>query len=316
MPLMHWRLPGTGKESGLPRPDIAKHLNTQTMKKTILSIALLITVFNSCQGQGQDIYLVVRADDMGFSHSANLACIDVLKNGIGTSVEIMVPAPWFPEAVKLLEENKDFDVGIHLATTSEWENLKWRPVAHVPSLVDEDGYFYPTFWAGENFTKEQTMTHNNWTLVDVEKELRAQIELALKKLPRITHMNYHMGGTGVDPKIKEIFENLAKEYGLMSGLEEFDVKRFPRVDNSGDLEQRIKSLIKNLEELEPGVWLYVDHPAYNTPELQAIGHKGYLGVAKDRDGVTKSWSNSEVRKVIERRGIKLVSYKDLRDMKK
>jgi hypothetical protein len=33
------------------------------------------------------------------------------------------------------------DVGVPL--TSEWENIKWRPLTHAPSIVDEDGYFFP-----------------------------------------------------------------------------------------------------------------------------------------------------------------------------
>ncbi len=63
------------------------------------------------------------------------------------SVEIMPVCPWFPEAVKLLNENPGLDVGIHLALTSEWENYKWGPVTHAPNLVDENGYFSP----GRNF---------------------------------------------------------------------------------------------------------------------------------------------------------------------
>ena len=45
--------------------------------------------------------------------------------------------------IKMLKENPGLDVGLHLVITSEWENVKWRPLTHCPSLTDENGYFYP-----------------------------------------------------------------------------------------------------------------------------------------------------------------------------
>ena len=47
------------------------------------------------------------------------------------------------EAVRLLKENPGLDVGVHLALTSEWDNVKWRPLTAAPSIVDEDGYLMP-----------------------------------------------------------------------------------------------------------------------------------------------------------------------------
>ena len=80
---------------------------------------------------------------MGFSHSANEAMIKSYKEGIETSIEVIVPSPWFPEAVKLLQQNQRIDVGLHFAITSEWDNIKWRPLMDCPSIRNEDGYFYP-----------------------------------------------------------------------------------------------------------------------------------------------------------------------------
>ena len=87
--------------------------------------------------------LVIRIDDMGALHSVNTASIDAYQNGIAKSVEVIAVGAWFPEAVKMLKENPGLDVGIHLAITSEWENVKWRPLTDCPTLVDENGYFFP-----------------------------------------------------------------------------------------------------------------------------------------------------------------------------
>ena len=71
------------------------------------------------------IRLIVRGDDMGFSHSGNEALIKCYREGIETSIEVIAPSPWFPEAARMLmvPENAGVDVGVHLALTSEWDNL-------------------------------------------------------------------------------------------------------------------------------------------------------------------------------------------------
>src|SRR4030043_2456796 len=77
--------------------------------------------------QDKDISLIVRGDDIGSCHAANVACIRSYKEGIMKSVEVMVPCSWLPEAVKMLNENPGLDVGIHLLRTSEWAINKCRP---------------------------------------------------------------------------------------------------------------------------------------------------------------------------------------------
>ena len=49
----------------------------------------------------QEIILITRADDMGYTHTGNLATIECLRNGIIRSAAILAVAPWFEEAAKL-----------------------------------------------------------------------------------------------------------------------------------------------------------------------------------------------------------------------
>jgi predicted glycoside hydrolase/deacetylase ChbG (UPF0249 family) len=126
----------------------------------------------------KEIYLIVRADDMGSFHDANTACLKTCKEGIATCVELMVPCAWFTEAAKMLKENPSIDVGIHLLLTSEWEGIKWRPLTNAPSLVDKDGYFYQQIWGGNNPSADNYLLKTKWKIEEIEKELRAQIEMA------------------------------------------------------------------------------------------------------------------------------------------
>ncbi len=255
--------------------------------------------------------LIVRGDDMGFAHSGNLGLVETYKNGIETSIEVIVPAPWFPEAVKMLQENPGVDVGIHLALTSEWDNVKYRPVSHCPSIVDEDGYFYPFIWPNNSYPAQAIKDHY-WNLSDIEREFRAQIELAKRHIPHISHISGHMGSTGFDPRVRALSDRLAKEYGLDIDPGKMGVKSVSYNGPHGTSKEKISSFITMLKSLKKGeTYLFVDHPALDSPELKAIWHKGYENVAADRQGVVDTWVSEEVKRVISEQNIQLISYADL-----
>ncbi len=270
-----------------------------------LVISLATTAFS------QSVQLIVRSDDMGFTHAANEAMLETYKNGITTSIEVMVPTPWFPEAVKMLREYPDLDVGVHLTLTSEWSNIKWRPVTSAPSLTDSNGYFYPMIWPNDNYGEAYALKAQDWKLEEVEQELRAQIELAKRAIPQLTHVTGHMGCTNLDERVKEVVRKLTAEYDLAIFPEDLGVQRARYQGSKETAEQKIDSFIAMLENLTPGKYLFVDHPAYDNPEVQAVNHIGYTNVATDRQGVTDLLTNAEVKKTIRRLGIELIDYYDL-----
>jgi len=274
----------------------------------ILSMSVLSNTF------AQDTYprLIVRGDDMGFSHAGNEALIKCYKEGIERSIEVIVPAPWFPEAIRMLASEPGADVGVHLALTSEWENVKWRPLTYCPSLTDSSGYFYPMIWPNKNYPN-QALTEHQWKTDEIEKELRAQIELAMKKIKNISHISAHMGCSDMNPEISELVKKLAHEYKLDIDLEDLGVKHASYDGPSATREQKQQRFIKMLESLKPGeTYLFVDHPALDGAEMRAIYHIGYENVAEDRQGVTDIFTSAEVKEVIRRKQIKLLSYADLK----
>jgi hypothetical protein len=185
---------------------------------TIIMVVLICqsSIIETRKSQKGQIKLIVRADDIASFHAANLACIKTFREGVARSVEIMVPCAWFPEAVKILNENPGFDVGVHLVLTSEWDNIKWRPLTHVPSLVDKDGYFYPNIWGDAKKSPDNFLLGADWKIEEIEQELRAQIELVKKYLPQISHLTGHMGLTDMHKDVKALVQKLAKEYNLGS----------------------------------------------------------------------------------------------------
>lgn len=264
-------------------------------------------------GQSGDINLIVRADDIGSSHAANVACIESYRKGIATSVEIMVPCPWFEEAVVMLNENPDLEVGVHLTLTSEWDGMKWGPITGLPSLTDPDGHFFPRTRASGDDAADIGFYNANPPLADVEKELRAQIELAMKKIKRVTHLSYHMGTPLCRPELVALVKRLADEYDLHSCLDgdgKSEARRYGGgMGSSRDApEKREACLIDMLNKLTPGTWIIVEHPGLDTPEMRAIGHKGYEHVAAHRQGVTRIFTSEKVKAAIKKRGIKLVDH--------
>jgi len=277
------------------------------MKKLLLLLLLLNTALAQTPPR-----LIVRADDMGYSHSGNEAILKCFKEGIATSVEVIAPSPWFPEAVQMLTENPTVDVGVHLVLSSEWDNVKWRPISDCSSLRDTDGYFHPMIFPNKNYPGH-SLSENKWRLEDIEKEFRAQIELALKSIRRISHLSHHMGCNSLSAEVRDLVRKLAREYRIDIDPGELGVANVGYKGPSKTSEDKLRSFLSTLEGLEPGkTYLFVDHPGLDTPELRAIHHIGYENVATDRQGVTDTWTHPRVRELIKAKGIQLIGYRDLK----
>lgn len=278
--------------------------------KKILCLALFLQIHSLIEAQPPR--LIVRGDDMGYTHSGNEALIKCFKEGIETSIEVIVPSPWFPEAVKLLKQNPTVDVGIHLALTSEWDNIKWRPLTDCTSLRDSNGYFYPMVYPNKNYPGQAIKDHQ-WKIEDVEKEFRAQIEMALKLIPRVSHISSHMGCTSLSDEVKQLTAKLAKEYniaaepGWSAGLLPFRLDK-----NATTPDQKIQSFLDTLANLQPGkTYIFVEHPGLDNDELRAVHHIGNEDVATARQDVTNLFTNEKIKALIKQKRIALISYKDL-----
>jgi len=243
--------------------------------------------------------LIVRADDMGVTHATNQACIAAYTNGMARSVEVMVPTPWFLEAVQLLTTHPEYDAGIHLVLNCEWTNLKWRPLTAAKSLTDSNGYFFPTPWKG---SPDFPSLHDHQPdFTEAEKELRAQIELALKHIPCLSHISTHMGFEDSHPELKKIVEALSRQYKL-------PIVRKPAVENFPGNPKTAAAFIDQLAKLEPGkTYLLVTHPCYNTHEMETVFTPSYMNVGSDRAADLAVLTSKKVQKALKKYNIELIS---------
>jgi hypothetical protein len=286
----------------------------ETSRRLVLlsvALAILAGATNPSPSAEVPIRLIVRGDDMGSSQASNEAALRCFKDGVMRDVEVMAVGPWFPEAARLLRENPGLDAGLHLTLTSEWDNVKWRPLTTAPSLVGRGGYFRPMIWPHPHYGKEGALREQPWKLEEIERELRAQIELTRREIPHLSHLSDHMGFQALGPDVVALVKRLAVEYGLAVDPEALGVRGVGWDGKPEAPSQKVESFVRVLEGLAPGTWLFVDHPSLDTPEMRAVHHVGYEAVAIDRQGVTDAWTSPAAKDIVRRRGIQLIGYKGL-----
>ncbi len=260
--------------------------------------------------------LVVHADDFGMNHSVNRAIAEALENGWVTSASVMVPCPWFPEVARFAVAQSTTDLGIHLTLTSEWHNLRWGPVDSrdkVPSLIDAAGYFPPD--PGEIVSDAQP--------AEVESELHAQIDRALKMGMRPSHLDSHMGTLFHTIPLFRLFVKMGHAYGLpvlseedgndpvLQPAGEVLIKKIIAIEPGVPAQDWIGWYEKTQEEQGPGVYQLIVHLAYDDEEMRAtaLDHPDFGAAWRQRDfDMVRS---PEFHKFLKDQGYILVNWKDL-----
>jgi predicted glycoside hydrolase/deacetylase ChbG (UPF0249 family) len=275
--------------------------------KIRLSTLLLVIALAASLTSAQPPELLLRCDDIGMCHTVNMAIQQVLESGIPVSASVMFACPWYQEGVEILKAHPEAAVGIHLTLNAEWKNYRWGPVSGrtaVPSLVDSCGYFFPS---------RVELFANKPKLDEIEKELRAQIDRAMRSGLRIDYVDYHMGTAVETPELRAIVERLARENGL--GIS----RCFGETDVEGlyatPPERKADTLMSLVESLQPGpVRLLVFHIGLETPEMDALvdlNAFGLRGVSKYRQGELRALTSDRLRQTVVRNGIRLMTYRDL-----
>jgi predicted glycoside hydrolase/deacetylase ChbG (UPF0249 family) len=254
----------------------------------------------------KQVYYLIRLDDMGMNHSVNMAVKNVIDSGLPVSVSVMFACPWYQEAVDILKQYPDVSVGIHLTLNAEWKNYRWGPVLGkkaVPSLVDNEGYFFPS---------RSKLFDNNPKSKEIEKELRAQIERAVNSGLHIDYLDYHMGAAVQTEQLRIMVENLAKEFGL--GMSGYFGESYSNITYSAPIGDKTDSLLHHIENLSPGINLQVVHVGFDTPEMQALVDLNVFGLremSSHRREEMRSLLDPDVIKLLKGKKIIPITYKEL-----
>ena len=251
--------------------------------------------------------ILIRCDDIGMSHSVNMAAKQVLDAGFPVSMSVMVPCSWFTEAADLLKKYPNVSVGIHLTLNAEWKNYRWGPVAGakaVPSLIDSLGNFFPS---------RSLLFANNPKLNEIETELRAQIERALKAGLKIDYLDYHMSAAVQTLQTRMIVEKLAAEYKLAISRyydeDGIDIGYFASPDHKLDT-----LLSRTITLKEGGIKLFVFHVGLDNAELAAMEDLNPFGpkeMSKHRNAEMNALLSKQFQQFLHADKNRLVNYKML-----
>jgi predicted glycoside hydrolase/deacetylase ChbG (UPF0249 family) len=279
--------------------------------------------------------LIINADDYGMCHSFNRGIQQLLTEQVISSATLMMPCPWVREAALWSAAHAQYDVGVHLTLTSEWESYRWGPVnreGDTRSLVTSEGYF-PADCRSVEQRADSTQ---------VKAELTRQIELALQLGVDPTHLDNHMGsvyGRETGRHFLDVVLDLCAEYRLPFRLprstygvdippemEHMAAAMAQLADDRGVLildyllglpfqtEQpqtynEVRSdMAELLHSLRPGVTEIIIHPSPATEELKAI-----MPMWQRRLMEFELFRDPAIQHMMQKENIKLIHWKDLRE---
>jgi hopanoid biosynthesis associated protein HpnK len=149
--------------------------------------------------------LIVNADDFGLTAKINQAIIDAHYCGLISSTSLLANGEAFASAVALSRQAPRLGVGVHLNLT---EDQPVAPASSIPSLVNGQGFF-----ARKPASLWRAMILGRVSTVDIEKELRAQIEKVLAAGIVATHLDSHKHVHAL-PVLGRMGIRLARQYGI------------------------------------------------------------------------------------------------------
>lgn len=243
--------------------------------------------------------LIINADDFGLTNGVTYGIYDAIKYGIVTSTTMMVNTSGSELAARLLKNDAELKVGLHL-------NLSLgKPLTACKSLVDENGCFIkPKILKNDGRYIEQ----------EIYSEFVAQHEkfIALTgKEP--THIDSHLYLHQIFPKAERQSIRLSEKLGVP--LRQFETKlfkgayfesRFKQKESEGltELKKKLKMLV--IENFGREIVELMVHPGYLDREIVAIS--SYCFPRAVEGAVLK---DPEIKEYIHNNGIRLISFAEL-----
>ncbi len=286
-----------------------------------------------------DKLLIVNADDFGMCEAVNSGIQQLFAEHAISSATVMMPCGWAKHAVQWSSAHPQYDVGVHLTFTSEWQGYKWGPVnrsGSVLSLVTEEGYF----------PQDCASFERRAEAIEVREEMVGQIDLAMRMGLDPTHLDNHMGslyGLAAGRDFLELVFEVCAAYRLPFRMPRYldgslDVpeqaqriaaQRATQADAKGVVildyllglpfelgdsetyESFRDSMAALLLNLKPGVTELIIHPSRITEELQAINPHW-----KKRGMEFEIFRDPAIRRLLEAENIRLIRWADLRDLQR
>jgi hopanoid biosynthesis associated protein HpnK len=264
-------------------------------------------------------YLIVNADDFGFTCDVNVGIVEAYQTGILRATTLMANGGAFEDAVALARANPGLDIGCHL-TLVQGRSVA-RPDAMLPGTVAE-------------LIRALAVRR-----IDPYVEMRAQIQRILEVGLRLTHLDTHKH-THLLPPVLRAAARLSAEFGIPWVRLPFDIPlnggappswvvratsrslrplrgrvravlarhgcrmtdHFAGFQITGRL--RTQELVELIRQLPEGTTELMCHPGRCTDELRAA----HTRLKESREAELEALKAPEVRAAIQEAGVRLVSF--------
>jgi hopanoid biosynthesis associated protein HpnK len=274
--------------------------------------------------------LVVNADDFGISRGVNRGIVEAHRDGVVTSASLMANAPSAEDALTRAAIYPDLGLGLHLTLTAGVPLC--RP-EHIPTLVDGEGCLYALGALLARLSLGRVRSD------DLRRELTAQVEWALRRGVRPSHLDSHHH-VHVHPRLASMVIDLARDHdvpwvrcpaegGPSPALLKLPPKDAARTLAISSFGLRARALVQaaglrttrhfrgiglgmgfdesrllaTLSALPPGLTELMTHPGYPDDELARL-----TVFADGRDRELVALTAAPVRELVRRRRIRLTSF--------
>lgn len=284
--------------------------------------------------------LILNADDFGLTRGVNQGILRAHREGILTSTTLMANGAAFDDAVEGAKANPTLGVGCHLVL------LGGRAIAprdEISTLVDNEGRLpdsLPAFVARVSSGMLKTK--------DIEREMRAQIEKIRSAGIEPSHLDTHKH-THAHPRVMEALGRVAQETGITrvrNPAEDIrDSWETSRGEGAGIAKQLVaaaavravsprlevlarkyslrwpdhflglamtgqlgpENLRRVIYGLDEGRTEIMLHPGLSDADLMSTGTR----LLRQRETELEALLDPGVRSVVEERGVRLMSYREL-----
>jgi len=274
------------------------------------------------------IRLIVNGDDWGLCPQVNLGVIRAHREGILTSASLLANGAAWEQACQLSRTCPQLSVGLHL-------NLTWGapvlPAAEVASLVDQHGRFY------SKWIFIQRALFGAVNVKEMAAEARAQLQRTQSAGVTLSHLDSHHHIHCL-PLVGRLMAELAEQYGLpvlrkFNGAEaggslhaQFSaricragIRRSPLAESTYPVcrfygydlmvqPDKKNALALILQRLPDGLNEVMCHPA----EAHASLPSGRTSL--DRFSELQALCDTNIRKLLDKRGIILISTADEKEI--
>ena len=242
----------------------------------------------------KNIRFISRSDDLGSSHSANLAIEKVVNAGFIKNVSVMACGPTVEEAASLLAHRREICFGMHTTLNAEWDQVKWGPVLELDGhsgLIDNNGFF---------LAHPSMFTQTKPPVEVIMREVSAQLDRLHRLGFPIRYIDSHMFPEMYVEGLDEAMEAFSKQKGLIDHMYYYQLPHWGvNLCNA-----------KEIDQLSSGQYFGVSHPSLNTREMCMTGNASVRGedIATFRARETALLSDAQFLQKLEQAGVQGIRY--------